>query len=493
MNRIVCRIEGRANRPWRFSVIVEIRNVILFLLLVNIVGCTPVPPKVIQISKNQSFRPSTPSEVKNVDQAIAAVITAATDAGLPPVDHLSLWLYENTEAFAYWGARQSQIHEVTDIAAFTRGRNIHVNLEWARERNWGPTVGILAHEYGHAMHNVLARNTGKVPFWFAEGFAEWVAAKILNSLSWRSTELTTLRARRELVYHPEHSLSALQDFASWISERRKPAGRVRTYVVSFVVVDQLIRTKGFAAAIDYLKTGDFERSFGQSLPSFEMELAKSTNKQPSTSKEFLIDKPKWEVGFRWQYEVRESGKTGNSVHEIVGTKSTLEGSVFLLTEGNEEYSYSMETLGIVETKKNGNVTTRRNRPAITFSWPLQPEKKWRNTYDIEDVNTKTTDTIDRIMTIPGVEEVKVPAGTFETIKIEAFNYKSGNLVAEYWYSPEVRWFVKTMTYEGVDTYFREQQLVNFKVDKKQASDSRHRGDSFVSSPSPSSPPQYRLR
>ena len=77
---------------------------------------------------------------------------------------------------------------------------------------------------------------------------------------------------------------------------------------------------------------------------------------------------------------------------------------------------------------------------------------------------KQTGTVDRVMTVSGIEDVKVPAGTFKAIKIEAYDYKSGRLVFEYWFSPEVKWYVKTVSYEGRDTYFREQQLTAFKIE-----------------------------
>ena len=129
---------------------------ILFSLLINTVGCTPVPPKVIDISKNQSFRPSTPDDVKNIDQAIATVITVATgQVGLPPVDHLELWLYQNTESFTYWGRRQDDMTKVDDTVAFTSGRSIHVNLERFTGRQWDEQIAVLAHEYGHAVQTVL--------------------------------------------------------------------------------------------------------------------------------------------------------------------------------------------------------------------------------------------------------------------------------------------------------------------------------------------------
>ena len=50
------------------------------------------------------------------------------------------------------------------------------------------------------------------------------------------------------------------------------------------------------------------------------------------------------------------------------------------------------------------------------------------------------------MVVSGVEIVNVPAGTFKAVKIEAYDYQSGNLELEAWYSPDVRWFVRTIDY-----------------------------------------------
>jgi len=46
------------------------------------------------------------------------------------------------------------------------------------------------------------------------------------------------------------------------------------------------------------------------------------------------------------------------------------------------------------------------------------------------------------MVVVKMKEVRVAAGTFETVKIEACDNKSGRLEAEYWYSQTARWFVK---------------------------------------------------
>jgi hypothetical protein len=151
------------------------------------------------------------------------------------------------------------------------------------------------------------------------------------------------------------------------------------------------------------------------------------------------------------------------VEEIVGTDWTSTPPVFLVQQGNEEISRSMDTLGVLVTRKNGILTTRRDKPSQNLAWPLQSSKEWRNSYTLENMETNQTHRVDRVMAVTGVEEVKVPAGTFKAIKIEAYDYQTGNLQAEYWYSPEVRWFVRTINYGGADTNVREQQLVSAKT------------------------------
>ena len=113
-------LAARKRQP---SLAFAIRSALIFPFLVNhIVACTPVTPKVIEVAKDQTFLPSTPDEVKNNNQAIATVATAATNLGLPKADHLSLWMYPSTESFKYWGGRGRDMGHVADAVAYANGR-----------------------------------------------------------------------------------------------------------------------------------------------------------------------------------------------------------------------------------------------------------------------------------------------------------------------------------------------------------------------------------
>ena len=125
------------------------------------------------------------------------------------------------------------------------------------------------------MQTVLGGYDRKVPAWFDEGFAEWVRTHVLDSLNWRNTELASRRAHYELGFHQGVQLSVLEDRSGWAHHRSQPGGYVKTYVLASYAVDQLIRAKGFPAALNYLKTSRFEESFGQSQRDFEAMLMQS--------------------------------------------------------------------------------------------------------------------------------------------------------------------------------------------------------------------------
>jgi hypothetical protein len=293
-----------------------------------------------------------------------------------------------------------------------------------------------------------------------------VSAKIFASLKWREEHLTIGRTWRELRYNRSFDRAVFLDQKSWELRAEKPGGFVATYTLAFVAVARLIETRGLPAAIEYLKTGDFEKSFGRSFADFETELENSMTEKLRAKEGFSIDKPEWLVGFRWKYEVRESNKASERTDEIVDTVVTANGPAFLLRNGNEETVRSMDDMRILELRKNGAVLSRFDQSGKLFAWPLVAEKQWTTTYNVEDPDSKKTRTVQRVRFVAGSELVHVPAGTFKAVKLEFYAPRTGRLLGEYWYSPETRWFVKTVSYESVNAYYREERLVSYKLDNQ---------------------------
>jgi hypothetical protein len=259
-------------------------------------------------------------------------------------------------------------------------------------------------------------------------------------------------------------LSWLQNKRDWESLLQKPKGYVRTYSIAFTAVDRLIEKKGLASAIEYLKSGDFEGSFGESQVAYKVDLRSSgPGLEQAQTGDFAIRKPEWKVGYQWTYEAKLPGTKKTIRKQVIKETSIDHIPVFVVkVEDNQEEFYTKETLGLIATRKNGHLSTQRDKPNEFFSWSLEPAKEWRNTYTIRGLGNKQAGIIDRSMVVQGLGEVKVPAGAFDAVKIEAYDNKSGRLDAEYWYSPAAKWFVKSVNYGADSGYTIQQELLSFR-------------------------------
>ncbi|MEA2659302.1 MAG: hypothetical protein QOF64_1898, partial [Candidatus Binatota bacterium] len=118
--------------------------------------------------------------------------------------------------------------------------------------------------------------------------------------------------------------------------------------------------------------------------------------------------------------------------------------------------------GLLAIRLGEKWVSKRSAPFQLLSWPLEAGKEWKIDHVLEQVQEKSSRTIDARVIVANVEEITVPAGTFEMYRIEVYNNYTGKLFSEHWYSPKVKWFVKNKTYlaNGV----REDELLSFKSD-----------------------------
>ncbi len=198
-----------------------------------------------------------------------------------------------------------------------------------------------------------------------------------------------------------------------------------------------------------------------------IQVAKKVEQQQPAAKPvsdltLKAEKTEWKIGNWWEYAWKRPDKSGTYTREVI-REDTFEGtSCYVIKRGRREYYYTKDVLGYIARKSKGRVDRKRTPPMQLLSWPLEIGKEWENPYLLERPKEKTSVTVDRRLVVAKVEEVKVPAGTFKTFKIERYTSFSGKLFTEYWYSPKVKWFVKIRRYRrnGV----RETELINYKVD-----------------------------
>ena len=80
-----------------------------------------------------------------------------------------------------------------------------------------------------------------------------------------------------------------------------------------------------------------------------------------------------------------------------------------------------------------------------YRWPLVVGQEWEQTYNVERVKDRQTDEIIATCKTEREETVTVPAGSFRTFKSVCRNKRTGGLLFELWYAPQVGNFVRDVS------------------------------------------------
>ena len=442
------------------------RRVFIALLLAWVgAGCDfPQKPRAVTISNPPVVRPSKPSDIKSLHEAMGAIIAICREElRVPTPDPIEFRLYENSASFASYGQGWNTLPiDLENFTAFTHNSTIHINLGRTDGEKWEKLVGLLAHEYGHAIEASISSTRSSR--WFSEGFASWVAARVLHSLGWHDYALTLDRAKIELINNHANlkSLSDLEWHWQTIYEKRK--GFLETYILAFFATARLIDRQGLPATLEYIKSRDFEKSFHMSHDTFSADFAVHLSSLIPSKKVHpaIMEKPEWKVGDQWTYAVKHPGHEPVLTRQIV-REDRFEGepSYVVMGEKNEVFR-SKQTLERLAISRAEQIIERNVGSSGNFSWPLTLGKQWQSTYSRQDLVSKTKRTIRFSNVVSEISDITVPAGTFLSARVQRYNSANGRLMSEYWYSPKAKWNVKLRDFS--DTAFREDELIRFKID-----------------------------
>lgn len=441
-------------------------------LALAVAGCSlHEPARVIPIKNTPEFRPLGPHQVKTLPEALAAIVTVCTsDLELPPVEPLYIHLYKDIDSYTYYTGKFSATQENKPrlTLALPHENQLHISLATAHGQVWGELLRVLAHEYGHNVEYVLGAGAS-VPRWISEGFAEWVAAKVMDKLGWENYASSLGRAERELSryeYAPP-LLSNLETAGGWSGVSTQPKGRVATYDLAFFAVDKLIAKKGAQAMMDYFEIRDFAAAFGRSQGEFERSIASeldriynATARLPSG---LQAQKPEWKAGYQWRYSLTVAGFKPAVVTNQVVRADMFEGTpVYVLSVGKNEYPHDQRSLSVLATLSGGKTVSKNAPPSLPLDWPLRVGLQWDNNYVQQDLEHKQNESIQTRVIVADFETVRVPAGTFQAFRLETYATPGGELLSDQWYAPAVKWFIKSKFYreDGVV----EQDLISFKAD-----------------------------
>ena len=159
--------------------------------------------------------------------------------------------------------------------------------------------------------------------------------------------------------------------------------------------------------------------------------------------------PAWQAGDRWVYDWTSGKESGTKTVEVVDLRTVNNVRYYVVRLGDAEHYYT-DALHWAAAIRDGKVEARMVPPQPWFAWPLAAGMRWTHRGRFEQQAGVTT--FDDRFAVIGAEPVEVPAGRYEAIKlVRETDRRDGD---EYWYAPQVRWYVRWLGRRG-DSQFEE--------------------------------------
>lgn len=146
---------------------------------------------------------------------------------------------------------------------------------------WSERIRVLAHELTHTVEKaVVDGRLITADLWLVEGFADWVAHKVLDVLDietfGKSREQSVdvvAKARYTQTFPALTQLATGKEWQTWV----RTLGREATYGQAFLAADFLIDQKGIPAVVEYFRLfgrlnnreRNFMTAFGEPVSAFE--------------------------------------------------------------------------------------------------------------------------------------------------------------------------------------------------------------------------------
>jgi hypothetical protein len=170
------------------------------------------------------------------------------------------------------------------------------------------------------------------------------------------------------------------------------------------------------------------------------------------------------------YDWTSGTNAGTKTVEVLEIKAVNNIQYYIVRIGDLNHYYTLD-LKWAGTVRDGRVEARMVPPQPWFTWPLEMGKRWvhHGSYEERDRKQEQNETFAVVTT----ETVEVPAGRFHGFKVvrEATRLDSD----QYWYAPEVRWYVKWVGRRGQVQF--EERLREYQAAPR-----------LIPAPTPASPP-----
>lgn len=242
--------------------------------------------RTVSLSPTVSRNHVHPADYDRIMTALASILREKFEL---PVSQPKLFLYSSREAFESNLVKLVRFdpvyaREVAGWAAAVGAPEMVLANEEALERvSWPERIRVLAHELVHTVqYGLTGGRRGTSDQWLREGFADWIAYRVLESL-----DMGSLSSRRALLLArikgtarrsscaPLSDLVTLEDF----TKSRGRLGGSSVYGESLLATELLAERHGVQSILHYFslfkqsedRLRNFRTAFNEDLPVFEKE------------------------------------------------------------------------------------------------------------------------------------------------------------------------------------------------------------------------------
>jgi hypothetical protein len=163
----------------------------------------------------------------------------------------------------------------------------------------------------------------------------------------------------------------------------------------------------------------------------------------------VVPPGEWRPADRWTFDWTMGEESGAKTAEVTGVRDVNGVQYYAVKIGDLQHYYTRD-LHWAGAQRDAKVEARSVPPEPWFEWPLEVGRQWRHDAIYEDRRGRAQKS--SMFAVVGVETVEVPAGTFTALKV--VRETSERDTDQYWYAPEVRWYVRWVGRRG-DVEFEE--------------------------------------
>ena len=165
--------------------------------------------------------------------------------------------------------------------------------------------------------------------------------------------------------------------------------------------------------------------------------------------------PVWHVGDQWAFRWESTQGQGEYVWTVDRVEAIDGVDHYVVKSGPREIFYRVRDLATSLETNDKAVQARHVPSRLSFSWPLTPGTIWWQTLTQESESQRAQRAI--AWEVESEEQIRVEAGTFDTLKIVAWHefYKSGAVMYEMWYAPKVKQWVRLQEHFPTGIRYRE--------------------------------------